>query len=95
MPEGYIPKPIDTSSVSLPCSLEPLLERLAENTHEVWAAQRIKDGWTYGKARDDEQQRHPSLVPYDDLPESEKEYDRITASEALKAVIAMGYQIVK
>ena len=62
---------------------------------QVWAAQRIKEGWIYGKARDDEKKTHPGLVPYGDLSESEKEYDRMTAGEALKAVIAMGYQIVK
>ena len=93
--DNYIPQPLDTSAIELPKSLQQLLEKLAENTHEVWAAQRIKDGWTYGRARDDEKKKHPGLVSYGDLPESEKEYDRMTAGEALKAVIAMGYQISK
>jgi len=93
MNETYTPKPIDTSNVKLPASLQQLIEKLAANTHEVWAAGRIKDGWACGKTRDDENKTHPCLVPYEDLPESEKEYDRNTATEALKAVLCFGYDI--
>ena len=89
----YTPKALDTSHVQLPATLQQLLEKLADNTHEVWAAQRIKDGWTYGEKRDDAKKHNPCLVPYADLPESEKEYDRKTAAEALKAVILLGYCI--
>lgn len=89
----YHPRPLETSQVALPASLLPLLEQLAENTHEVWAAQRIRDGWTYGLQRDDARKLHPCLVPYNQLPESEKEYDRQTASETLKAVLTLGYEI--
>jgi hypothetical protein len=89
----YTPKPIDTSQVKLPESLIPLMEKLAENTHEVWAAQRIKDGWKFGPIRDDVHKKHPCLVPYSDLPESEKEYDRKTAAETLKVVSLLGYRI--
>ena len=91
----YTPKPLDTSSVQLPPSLQALLEKLAENTHEVWSAKRIKDGWTYGPTRDDAAKKHPCLVPYDQLPDSEKEYDRNTAAETLKAILAMGYTIAE
>ena len=91
----YTPNPLDTSAVALTESLLRLLERLAENTHEVWAAQRIKDGWTYGLKRDDENKKHPCLVPYVDLPDSEKEYDRQTAAEALKVVILLGYSVLE
>ena len=89
----YIPKPLDTSHVEMPTSLVPLLEQLSDNTHEVWAAQRMKDAWTYGPNRDDARKTNPCLVPYSELPDSEKEYDRKTAAEALKAVIALGYEI--
>jgi ryanodine receptor 2 len=84
---------LDTSSVKLPDGLQQLLERLAENTHEVWAAQRFSEGWTHGPQRDDAKKKHPCLVPYDKLPESEKEYDRKTAAETLKAVLSLGYTI--
>ena len=50
----YKPKPIDTSKVQLPNELEDLTELLSENTHEIWAQGRIKDGWTYGEVRNDE-----------------------------------------
>ena len=90
----YTPKPLNTASVELTPALQALLEQLAENTHEVWAAQRIKDGWTFGPTRDDAKKQHPCLVPYHELPDTEKEYDRKTAGETLKAIVQLGYAIV-
>jgi hypothetical protein len=72
-----------------------LTERLAEHSHDVWATQRIADGWTYGPKRDDATKKHPDLIPYAELPEPEKEYDRKAAMETLKAIIALGYRIVR
>lgn len=89
----YSPQPLNTSHISLPSELGDLLERLAENTHDVWATQRMKDGWTYGAERNDAAKHHPCLIPYDALPESEKEYDRKTAGETLKAILALGFTI--
>ena len=89
----YTPSPIDTRAVELPPSLAPLVERLAENVHEEWSLQRIASGWTHGPARDDERKHHPCLVPYAELPEAEKEYDRRSALSTLKAVVALGYRI--
>ena len=90
----YTSKPIDTSVIIQPAELEELTERLAESIHDHWAAQRMADGWTYGESRDDKAKKHPCLIPYKDLPESEKQYDRTTAMETLKAVLALGYEIV-
>ena len=70
----YTPEPMDLSSVDLPESLIQLSERIAENVHEVWAKARMDEGWTYGGKRDDIHKKHPCLVPYDELPEEEKEY---------------------
>jgi len=91
----YIPKPIDASKVALPGDLVDLTERLAENAHDLWAAERMAQGWVYGPRRDDSAKTHPDLVPYRDLPESEKEYDRKAAMGTLKAIIALGYRIEK
>lgn len=91
----YDPMPIDVSGVVLPESLTPLIEALAENVHDTWAKGRVDDGWTYGPVRDDAKKRHPCLVPYADLPESEKAYDRDTAVSTLKFICKMGYGIVK
>lgn len=91
----YVPNPIDTSQITLPQDIGDLAEKLAENTHEIWAWQRIEGGWTYGETRDDHNLKHPCLVPYDDLPESEKEFDRQTALEAIKCMIYFGYRIEK
>lgn len=89
----YKPDPIDTAHITLEPELMALTERLAESTHDVWGRQRLKDGWRYGPQRNDARKEHPSLVPYDELPDSEKEYDRQTAMETLKAMIALGYRI--
>lgn len=91
----YEPKPIDTTMIRLPEELLGLLESIAENVHDVWAAGRISEGWTYGESKDVENKKTPLLVPYAELPESEKEYDRNTASETLKLIIKMGYSIEK
>jgi len=89
----YTPKPIDTSDQTIPEGLHELGEMIAENTHEVWSLGRINDGWTYGPKRDDTLKKHPGLVPYQDLPESEKEYDRRTSMETLKVILKLGYEI--
>lgn len=92
---NYIPQPIDTTAIKLPKELMNLAEEMAKNVHEVWAAGRIAQGWTYGEERDDAQKKHPCLVPYEELPESEKEYDRNTSIETLKFIIMNGYKIFK
>ena len=90
----YHPQPIETSGADL-SNLQPLVEQLARNAHEIWAQQRMKDGWTWGPQRDDARKYHPSLVPYEELPESEKVYDRIMVSQTLKAALALGFRIVR
>lgn len=90
---NYIPQPVDTADVKLPVELEPLVEKMAKNVHEVWAAARLAEGWTYGLKRNDELKTHPCLVPYEDLPEEEKAYDRNTSLETLKFIISNGFRI--
>ena len=89
----YIPQPIDTSDVKLPEELEPLVEQMSKNVHEVWAETRIKQGWKYGEQRNDELKTHPCLVHYEDLPEEEKAYDRNTSIETLKLIMKLGFKI--
>ena len=92
---NYIPKPIDTTGVALPKELNDLAEEIAKNVHEVWSEGRMKEGWTYGEERDDAKKHHPCLVPYEDLTETEKEYDRNTSQETLKLIMKLGLKIVK
>lgn len=94
MDKTYTPKPIDTSDVELPESLDELAELIAENVHEVWSQNRMNEGWSYGAARDDNARKHPCLLPYDELPESEKEYDRATSRETIKLILKLGFKIV-
>ncbi len=89
----YVPRPINTSHVELTAEILQLTERLAEHAHEVWARQRIADGWTLGPERNDAKKQHPSLVTYDQLSESEKQYDRNASLETIKAILAIGYRI--
>ena len=71
---SYTPKPIDVGHVTLSSELNELIERVAENVHELWAQQRMKDGWSWGPKRNDAAKQHPGLVPYSELSDSEKEY---------------------
>ena len=95
MNKGYMPRPADSSEVRLPEELLPLIEEMARNVHEVWAQNRMNEGWTYGVRRDDNAKKHPCLVPYEELPESEKEYDRATSQETLKLILKSGFEISK
>lgn len=90
---SYTPKPIDVSHVTLSSELNELVERVAENVHELWAQQRMKDGWTWGPKRDDAAKQHPGLIPYSELSDSEKEYDRITTRGVMKSILALGYRV--
>lgn len=91
----YQPEPVDTDDIRLPAGLNDLVEALAENVHDQWALGRINDGWRYGPARNDDEKLHPCLVPYGELPESEKEYDRNTAMSTLKLICKLGFVIRK
>ncbi len=91
----YTPSPVDTSTVSVPEELLGLVESFAKNTHENWSLARIKQGWVYGNVRDEVKKRHPDLVPYEELTDDEKWYDRNTAMETLKLTLVLGYDIVK
>ena len=92
---NYIPQPIDTSEIELPKELSSLVEAMAKNVHEVWAQNRINEGWKYGDERNDELKQHPCLVPYENLPEVEKDYDRNTAIGTLKLIMSIGFKIEK
>ncbi|MBO7074725.1 MAG: Ryanodine receptor Ryr [Bacteroidales bacterium] len=91
----YIPTPINTSDIELSSELKQLTEQMARNVHDIWALGRFNDGWTYGLERNDNLKKHPCLVDYDELPESEKEYDRNTAIETLKLILKLGWKIEK
>lgn len=95
MAKEYIPNPAETSDVELPEELLPLIEKMAKNVHEVWAKNRLAEGWSYGPIRDDSKKETPCMVAYDDLPESEKEYDRATSQETLKLILKLGFVISK
>ena len=93
--EMYRPRPIDTTGVELPEELEQLVEQMSKNVHDVWAETRIKQGWTYGTERNDDKKTHPCLVPYEELPEEEKDYDRNTSIGTLKLILKLGFKISK
>lgn len=92
---AYSPKPIDVSDVVLDADLDELREAIAENAHDIWAAERMQQGWTFGPERNDELKQNPCLVPYSKLPEAEKEYDRQMAMQTIKLMHKLGYDLIK
>lgn len=95
MKKRYIPQPVDVSNVELPQDLQELIEKLAENVHETWAQWRVRDGWSWGEQRNEALKLTPCLVPYDELPDKEKSYDRATVLATLKYVLSLGYELHK
>ncbi len=95
MKKNYVPKPMDTSDVQLPVELDELVEMIAKNVHEVWAQNRMEEGWIYGEQRNDALKTHPCLIPYEELPEIEKAYDRDTAFGTLRLISKLGFKITK
>lgn len=91
----YKPTPVDTQSIELPEELNSLVEEMSKNVHEVWAQTRIAQGWTYGEERNDTEKKHPCLVPYEELSEDEKTYDRNTSVETIKLILKLGFKISK
>jgi hypothetical protein len=92
---AYQPQPIDTSHIAVAPELSNLIEKLARNTHEVWAKKRMQDGWSYGAKRNDAEKKHPDMVAYEDLTDGEKSYDREVVTQVVKVILALGYGIVK
>lgn len=90
---GYKPSPLDLNAVSLTPKLEELVDQLAENTHNLWAKERIQQGWTYGLNEDSENYRSPHLVPYSKVDEAIKKANRDTASETVRTLLVYGYQL--
>lgn len=93
--DQYIPCPIDLSDVELPADLEALTELIARNVHEVWAQKKLQQGWIYGEAIDEDLKTHSSLVPYEQLSEQERSYDRDTAMKTIRLILKLGYKISK
>ena len=93
MKKNYVPQPMDTEDIQLPEELDALVEQMAKNVDEVWAKSRMEEGWTYGEERNDALKHHPCLVPYEELPEVEKAYDRDTALGTLKLICKLGFKI--
>lgn len=95
MNKSYYPQPVDTSDIQLPEELNELIEKMSRNVHDVWARSRMDQGWIFGEKRNDELKQHPCLIPYEDLPEIEKAYDRDTALNTLKLIVKSGFVISK
>nr|XP_055028682.1 ryanodine receptor 3 isoform X6 [Misgurnus anguillicaudatus] len=93
MSNGYKPAPLDLSDVKLTPGQELLVDKLAENAHNVWAKDRIKQGWTYGIQQDVKNKRNPRLVPYALLDERTKKSNRDSLREAIRTLTGYGYSV--
>lgn len=94
MKQNWNPKPLNLDDITLPEELGELIEALAENVHNVWALERLQNGWTYGPERNDSRKQTPMLVPYRELPEEEKIYDRNTVTATLRGIRYFGFEMV-
>ena len=75
--------------------MNELTELLSRNAHEVWAQTRLAEGWRWGPERNDDRKEHPCLVPYEELPEVEKDFDRVIAMQTIKTIVALGFRLVR
>lgn len=91
----YEPAAVPLDNESLDPDLENIIDKIAFAVHERWAQGRLNDGWKYGETRDDNKKEHPCLIPYDDLSEQERDYDRNTARTTIKLLQHFGYVIQK
>lgn len=92
---NYFPNPINVDDVVLPEKIAELTEYIAENTHEEWAKQRFKEGWTFAPKTNKKLKQSFDLVPYCELLDSEKEYDRKMAMNTLRVLYKLGFKIIK
>jgi len=92
--QAWVPPADESAAVHLPEFLNPLVERLAEHVHDRWAEGRLREGWRFGPERNDQLKTMSTLVPYADLPEQEKEFDRVTALATLRFLHREGYRLV-
>lgn len=88
---------IDTLENTNNCSEDflQLIDILARQVHEQWMHGRLEEVWTWGPVRNDQLHQHPNLVPYDDLAENDKDYDRNTALATIRTLHTLGYRIEK
>ena len=62
-----------------------LIELLSEKVHNAWMKEKEAQGFSYGKDYDKEKKKHPDMLPYNELKEEVKEYDRATVRAVLQA----------
>eukprot|EP00076_Gallus_gallus_P039264 XP_025004802.1 ryanodine receptor 2 isoform X1 [Gallus gallus] len=90
---GYKPAPMDLSFIKLTPSQEAMVDKLAENAHNVWARDRIRQGWTYGIQQDVKNRRNPRLVPYALLDDRTKKSNKDSLREAVRTLLGYGYNL--
>ncbi|KAJ3590256.1 hypothetical protein NHX12_008210, partial [Muraenolepis orangiensis] len=93
MANSYKPAPLDLNHVKLTPNQNQLVEKLAENGHNVWARDRVRQGWTYSIVQDILNKRNPRLVPYILLDEKTKKTNRDSVNNAVRTLIGYGYNI--
>ena len=78
-----------------PLNINEIIEKLSEQVHNTWMENRIQEGWSYGPVRNDLLKQTPCIVPYEKLPEIEKEYDRKTVRTTINGLYNLGFSITK
>ena len=69
------------------------IEQMAEMEHGRWNVERLRDGWRCGKPKDENLKRHPCIVPWSELPEDIKPFDRNAVKLFPAILVKAGYEI--
>ncbi|KAG7226578.1 hypothetical protein INR49_003735 [Caranx melampygus] len=84
---------LSPTHIKLTSTQEAMVDKLAENAHNVWARDRIHQGWTYGIQQDVKSRRNPRLVPYTLLDERTKKSNKDSLREAVRTLLGYGYNL--
>jgi hypothetical protein len=87
------PSPADGATVSF---TDAEVETLAQMEHERWNEAKRRQGYRYGPVRSDVPPKaHPFLIPWDELPESEKDKDRDPSREIPQFLGSVGFHVFR
>jgi len=63
-------------------------------SHEAWCKHRREHGWVYGRQKSEEHKTHPNLVPYSELPRTQRYKDGLFVGTVRMMAAALGLKVV-
>eukprot|EP00002_Diphylleia_rotans_P021370 TRINITY_DN4160_c0_g1_i4.p1 TRINITY_DN4160_c0_g1~~TRINITY_DN4160_c0_g1_i4.p1 ORF type:complete len:1093 (+),score=211.13 TRINITY_DN4160_c0_g1_i4:154-3432(+) len=92
--KNYNPRIMNIAGINIDF-IKDLIDVIAEHVHDQWTLTKLNDGWKYDPVRDNGKKQHPMMVPYKDLTENEKSYDKNMAKQSIRLIVSLGYTIKK